>query len=160
MARSWTEAPATLRAFFRQRSRWIYGTLQCMVKYLRCLFNPRTPGLGFLLLPDLLFFQTLVPCVSTVGLLTNLLDPQPFELFLLGLSFCLAIILELALYLISLILAREHVSPLDLLVIIPQRIIYGFVCVYLTYRALVIAFLGVRVGWNKLDRVGNVEDIV
>ena len=160
MARSWTEAPATLRAFFRQRSRWIYGTLQCMVKYLRCLFNPRTPGLGFLLLPDLLFFQTLVPCVSTVGLLTNLLDPQPFELFLLGLSFCLAIILELALYLISLILARERVSPLDLLVIIPQRIIYGFVCVYLTYRALVIAFLGVRVGWNKLDRVGNVEDIV
>ena len=160
MARSWTEAPATLRAFFRQRSRWIYGTLQCMVKYLRCLFNPRTPGLGFLLLPDLLFFQTLVPCVSTVGLLTNLLDPQPFELLLLGLSFCLAIILELALYLISLILARERVSPLDLLVIIPQRIIYGFVCVYLTYRALVIAFLGVRVGWNKLDRVGNVEDIV
>ena len=123
------------------------------------LFNA-VAGLGFLLLPDLLFFQTLVPCVSTVGLLTNLLDPQPFELFLLGLSFCLAISLELALYLISLILAREHVSPLDLLVIIPQRIIYGFVCVYLTYRALVIAFLGVRVGWNKLDRVGNVEDIV
>ena len=160
LACSRTEAPATLRAFFRQRFRWTYGTLQCAVKYLRCLFNPRTPGLGFLLLPDLLVFRTLVPCVSTIGLITNLLNPEPFELLLLELSFCLALILELALYLMAVILARERFSLLDLLVIIPQRIIYGFVCVYLIYRALVIAFLGVRVGWNKLDRVGNVENIV
>ena len=160
LACSRTEAPATLRAFFRQRFRWTYGTLQCAVKYLRYLFNPCTPGLGFLLLPDLLVFQTLVPCVSTIGLITNLLNPEPFELLLLELSFCLALILELALYLMAIILARERFSLLDLLVIIPQRIIYGFVCVYLIYRALVIAFLGVRVGWNKLDRVGNVENIV
>ena len=158
LACSRTEAPATLRAFVRQRFRWTYGTLQCAVKYLRCLFSFRAPGLGFLLLPDLLIFQTLLPCVSTIGLLTNLADPQPFELFLLELSFCLAIILELVFYLLAAILARERLSLLDLLVIVPQRVIYGAVFVYLIFKALVVAFLGVRVGWNKLERTGSVND--
>ena len=32
-ARAWTEAPATLRALYRQRSRWAYGTIQSMWKH-------------------------------------------------------------------------------------------------------------------------------
>lgn len=159
MACSWTEAPSTMRGFSRQRFRWTFGTLQCMVKYLRCLFSLRAPGLGFLLLPDLLVFQTLVPCICAIGLLTNLLNPQPFELFLLELSFCLSILLELVIYLMAALLARERLSLLDLLVIVPQRLIYGVVCVYLIFKALVVAFVGGRVGWNKLDRVGNVEQL-
>ncbi len=159
LAFSRTEAPATLRAFLRQRFRWTYGTLQCAVKYLRCLFSFRAPGLGFLLLPDLLLFQTLVPCVSALGLLTNLMEPQRTELILLGISFCLAIALELLLYLLSTIYTRERPSALDLLTIIPQRILYGVLCTYLIFKALVVAFLGGKVGWNKLERVGNVDDI-
>ena len=159
LAFSRTEAPATLRAFLRQRFRWTYGTLQCAVKYLRSLFSFRAPGLGFLLLPDLLLFQTLVPCVSALGLLTNLMDPQRSELILLEVSFCLAIVLELLLYLLSTIYTRERPSALDLLTIIPQRILYGVLCTYLIFKALVVAFFGGKVGWNKLERVGNVDDM-
>ena len=160
LAFSRTEAPATLRAFLRQRFRWTYGTLQCLAKHLGALCSFRAPGLGFLLLPDLLLFQTAVPCVSAVGLLTNLIRPEPSELRLLAISFCLALALEALLYLISTVFTRERVRLPDLLAILPQRILYGAVCVYLLFKALVIAFFGGRVGWNKLDRLGNVDDTI
>jgi peptidoglycan/xylan/chitin deacetylase (PgdA/CDA1 family)/GT2 family glycosyltransferase len=46
-ARAWTEAPSTLRAFYRQRSRWAYGTIQSMWKHRQALWSrdqqPRRP---------------------------------------------------------------------------------------------------------------------
>jgi len=159
LAFSLTEAPATLRAFLRQRFRWTYGTLQCMAKYLRCLFSLRAPGMGFLLLPDLLVFQTLAPCATAFGLITNLVNPDRFEMLLLGVSFAFSLVMELLLYLLSTVYTRERVSPLDILIIVPQRILYGVLCTYLIYKALIIAFLGGRVGWNKLDRMGFPDGI-
>jgi peptidoglycan/xylan/chitin deacetylase (PgdA/CDA1 family)/GT2 family glycosyltransferase len=38
-ARAWTEAPSTLRAFYRQRSRWAYGTIQSMWKHRQALWS-------------------------------------------------------------------------------------------------------------------------
>ncbi len=159
LAYSRTEAPASLKAFMRQRFRWTYGTLQCAFKYMGCLFSFKAPGLGFLLLPDLLFFQTLIPCVSAFGLLTNLADPMRSELMLLWISYCLALILELILYLLAVLYTRERPSAVDILTIIPQRLIYGVLCTYIIFKSLVAAFLGSKVGWNKLERVGNVDDI-
>ncbi len=158
MAFSWTEAPASLSAFMRQRFRWTYGTLQCAVKYLRSMFSLRSPGLGFLLLPDLLLFQTLVPCVSAIGLVTNLFEPLQSELILLAVSFCLALILELVLYLLAHLFTKERPGVADLLTIIPQRILYGVLLTYLIFKSLLTAFIGGGVGWNKLERVGNVDD--
>src|SRR5206468_7835439 len=36
---AWTEAPETVRALTRQRSRWAYGTLQCLWKHRDMVFN-------------------------------------------------------------------------------------------------------------------------
>ena len=160
LAYSFTEAPATLRSFLIQRFRWTYGTLQCMAKHLRSLFSFRAPGLGFLLLPDLLLFQTFLPCVATFGLISNFLRPNRFEMILLAVSFVLSLVLEQVLYLISTLYADDRVTLPDVFAVIPQKILYGVLCTYLIYKALVIAFLGGRVGWNKLNRTGDVDDTI
>jgi peptidoglycan/xylan/chitin deacetylase (PgdA/CDA1 family)/GT2 family glycosyltransferase len=43
-ARAWTEAPSTLRALYRQRSRWAYGTIQSMWKHRNAIWS-RPPAL-------------------------------------------------------------------------------------------------------------------
>ena len=61
-----TEAPATLRMFFRQRFRWTYGTLQCLWKHRGALF--RYGWFGWVAIPAVwlfqVFFQALGPLVD------------------------------------------------------------------------------------------------
>lgn len=43
-ARAWTEAPSTVRALYRQRSRWAYGTIQSMWKHRHALWGSDAAG--------------------------------------------------------------------------------------------------------------------
>lgn len=60
-AKAYTETPDTLSAFFKQRSRWVFGTLQCVWKYRTWLFSLKRPSLGWIILPNVLFFNLLIP---------------------------------------------------------------------------------------------------
>jgi Glycosyltransferase like family 2 len=46
---AWTEAPETVHALVRQRSRWAYGTLQCLWKHRDVVFNWNYRALGWFL---------------------------------------------------------------------------------------------------------------
>ena len=53
-ARAWTEAPSTLRALWRQRYRWSYGTMQAMWKHrARSVRRPGEAGSAAAALPYL-----------------------------------------------------------------------------------------------------------
>ncbi len=56
---AWTLAPATLRALFRQRLRWLWGNLQCLLKHRRAVgrLTPRGAALGWVGLPNAWFVQ-------------------------------------------------------------------------------------------------------
>ncbi|MBQ6165672.1 MAG: glycosyltransferase family 2 protein [Clostridia bacterium] len=150
-----TEAPHNLRNFMRQRFRWTYATLQCIRKYLSCAFNPAKKGLGLVLMPDLLVFQTVLPLVTTVGLIGNLFALNLFELELISVSYIVAVCTELILFLLAKRVTREKIHAYDLLAVIPQRIVYGVVCTFLLFKAVLYAFLGVTVLWNKVERRGK-----
>lgn len=57
-ALAFTEAPATWRALFRQRLRWMAGFLQCLWKHRGAFFRPN--ALGWLGMPNLLYTNLLV----------------------------------------------------------------------------------------------------
>ena len=59
---AWTEAPDSFRAFFRQRFRWTFGTLQCLWKQRGALFT--CGWFGWLALPTLWLFQVLFQILS------------------------------------------------------------------------------------------------
>jgi cellulose synthase/poly-beta-1,6-N-acetylglucosamine synthase-like glycosyltransferase len=149
-----TEAPQTLRDFMKQRFRWTYATIQCIHKYIGSLFNPRVPAMGFLLMPDLLIFQVVVPVVTMIGFISNLLCYRRYEFILITVTFAASLLFEAALFLLSLTITHEKCTASDVLCIIPQRMIYGVVCTYILYKAIVVAWIGGRVRWNKVNRVG------
>ena len=155
LAFSETEAPDNLKNFVRQRFRWTYSTLQCEKKYLGCTFNPRRKGLGLLLMPDLLVFQTVLPLVTTVGFILNLFYFNSYEFTLLAVSYLSSVLMEMLLFFFAQRITREKISYKDFLAVLPQRIIYGVICTFLLYKAALYAFIGVTVLWNKVDRKGN-----
>jgi hypothetical protein len=59
-AQAFTEAPDTVGGLLKQRFRWSFGTLQCVWKHRAALFNPKTPALGFVALPQIWLFQILL----------------------------------------------------------------------------------------------------
>ncbi|HET7286018.1 MAG TPA: glycosyltransferase family 2 protein, partial [Pyrinomonadaceae bacterium] len=61
---AWTEAPETVRALARQRSRWAYGTLQCLWKHRDMVFNWNYRALGWFSLPSIWFFQIILVAIT------------------------------------------------------------------------------------------------
>ena len=73
-----TEAPETLKQFFKQRFRWSYGVMQTFWKNRDALLNWKYRWLGWIALPNILIFQYIIPFVipladffMIVGLLTG-----------------------------------------------------------------------------------------
>ena len=155
LAFSETESPDTLRGFVRQRFRWTYSTLQCEKKYLRCLLNPLKKGMGLLLMPELVVFQTLLPLVTTVGFIINLFYFNSYEFKLISVSYGVSVLIEVILFLLARRITGEKISIKDMIAVLPQRIIYGVICTFLLYKAVIYAFIGTSVLWNKVERKGN-----
>src|SRR5262249_38779574 len=63
-ARSLTGAPEGRGALYKQRSRWSYGTLQCLWKHARAFGKG---SLGWVALPNMLIFQLVFPLLSPIG---------------------------------------------------------------------------------------------
>ena len=106
-------------------------------------------------MPDLVIFQTLLPLVTTVGFIVNLVYYDAFQFKLLAVSYALSVFVEIVLFLLAWRITREKIYFRDILCVIPQRIVYGVVCTFLLYKAALYAFLGVTVLWNKVDRSKN-----
>ncbi|MFZ5986984.1 MAG: glycosyltransferase [Bacillota bacterium] len=157
-ARAYTEAPEDLVSFLKQRLRWSYGTLQCLWKHRSSLFNPKHKRVGFITLPYMWLYQFLF---QTVSPLTEVL----FILGLLGSNPSASIIMYLTFFIIDFVItlyafSLEKESPRPLLWLFLQRIIYRQLMTYVVYKSLLSALKGVKVGWNKLKRKGNVENPV
>lgn len=58
---AYTETPFTVTDFVKQRVRWVYGTMQCLVKYKRYMFNPFSGSLGLVVLPHTLIYSVFLP---------------------------------------------------------------------------------------------------
>lgn len=153
-AYAYTEAPSDLQALIKQRSRWTFGTLQCLWKYRKQIFHPGHKSLGFLALPNMWLFQFVFQALSPLadiyfifGLFSGAGKVMMFYLIFFLVDFLTA------LYAFKL----EGEKPKPLLWIFLQRIIYRQIMAYVIIKTLFAAVKGMAVGWNKLNRHGNVE---
>lgn len=65
----WTEGPATLKVYGRQRSRWARGLAQLMFAHRKLLFNPRYGRLGMIVMPYNFVFELLAPIIEALGII-------------------------------------------------------------------------------------------
>jgi cellulose synthase/poly-beta-1,6-N-acetylglucosamine synthase-like glycosyltransferase/peptidoglycan/xylan/chitin deacetylase (PgdA/CDA1 family)/spore germination protein YaaH len=171
----YTEAPATFQAFFRQRFRWAYGTLQCLWKHRGALF--RYGWFGSLAIPAVWIFQvlfqalgplvdlkvvwTLVDFVyswATMGALNQDWQPLPgitrlvLEVgFFYGIFFGVDLIGAFVAYWLD----RERYR--DLWWLFWQRFVYRQLMYAVLWKSVVTAVKGKRQGWGKLERRGTVQ---
>lgn len=154
-AKAYTEAPEDLIGFLKQRLRWSYGTLQCLWKHRSALFNFKHKRVGFITLPYMWLYQFLF---QTVSPLTEVL----FILGLLGNNPSASITIYVVFFTLDFLItlyafSLEKESPKPLIWMVLQRIVYRQLMTYVVYKSLLSALKGVKVGWNKLNRKGNVE---
>jgi peptidoglycan-N-acetylglucosamine deacetylase len=154
-AYAYTESPEDVKSLLKQRYRWSYGTLQCLWKHRKALFNPQHRTLGFIALPNMWFFQYIFQTISPLAdllMAAGVFGSHPLKV--LG-FYLLFLFLDLLASLFAFRLEKESMKPLIWLFL--QRFIYRQFMTYVVIKSIFSSIRGVSVGWNKLKRTGNVE---
>jgi cellulose synthase/poly-beta-1,6-N-acetylglucosamine synthase-like glycosyltransferase/peptidoglycan/xylan/chitin deacetylase (PgdA/CDA1 family)/spore germination protein YaaH len=151
---AWTEAPETVRTLARQRSRWAYGTLQCLWKHRDMVFNWNYRALGWFSLPSVWFFQIILVAVTPMVDLF-LLASLPFGVWNAVLPFIVTFLtMDVILATLACLLEREPI--VWALRILPMRLIYRPMLSYCIWKAILRAIKGAWVSWGKLERTASV----
>ncbi|MBV9922635.1 MAG: glycosyltransferase, partial [Pseudonocardia sp.] len=158
-ARAWTEAPATMAQLWRQRYRWSYGTMQAMWKHRRAVREAGLAGrVGRRGLAHVAAFHILLPLTAPlvdVFFLYGLVFADPALTLLLG-GGMLGVQLLGALYAF-----RLEGEPVNLLWVLPaQQIVYRQVMYTVLIRSVAAAVSGVRVRWQRMHRIGVLNDLL
>lgn len=152
---AWTEAPETIRDLIKQRSRWAFGTLQCLWKHRDMVLDWGHPALGWFSLPSLWFFQIILvaitPIVDSILLLSLLLGISP-QIWIYVLLF---LVMDLFLAFLACWMEKEPLH--HAFRIIPMRLFYRPLLSWVIWKAIVRALRGAIVGWSKLERTASVN---
>jgi peptidoglycan-N-acetylglucosamine deacetylase len=171
---AYTEAPATLSSFFKQRFRWTFGTLQCLFKHRKSL--GKSGLFGRLALPMLWVYQFGIQIIAPfvdLQLLYSLLvfgsawashsvltrDWRPLSdatqtMAYIGFMYALFFMVEFVSAFIAFRMDHEKKSQLWWLFL--QRLVYRQVLYAVVWKALWQALKGARTGWGKFERQGTV----
>lgn len=68
----WTEAPATLKMFMRQRVRWAIGLIHALKRIKKSILNPKRKQLGLIMTPFIVFYEILGPFIELIGTLVTI----------------------------------------------------------------------------------------
>jgi cellulose synthase/poly-beta-1,6-N-acetylglucosamine synthase-like glycosyltransferase/spore germination protein YaaH/peptidoglycan/xylan/chitin deacetylase (PgdA/CDA1 family) len=153
-----TEAPETLKMFFKQRFRWSFGVMQTFWKNRDALFNWKYKWLGWAAMPNILIFQYIIPSIipfadffMVIGLLTG-------NGAKIGLYYLLFMFVDVAVALLAFSFEKERI--VKLIWVIPQRLIWRWLLWLVLYRTFRRAIKGELQHWGVLKRTGNVKDIM
>jgi cellulose synthase/poly-beta-1,6-N-acetylglucosamine synthase-like glycosyltransferase len=167
---AYTEAPMNLKDLASQRFRWAFGTLQVLIKNKMAIANPKYKWLGMWGLPNIFLFQVFSPVITPIVDLEVILLIGLFavEMFMgvrvfsveqfAGLFTFAAIynVIDFSSSIWAFSMEKRENWKL-LLWLIPQRIFYRFFLNWICLKSLVSALKGNAIGWNKLDRIGNLK---
>ncbi len=152
-----TEAPETIRMFFKQRFRWSFGIMQSLWKHRDALFNPAYGSLGLVALPNALLFQIVMPFLSPLAdaaMILAMITGNGLQV----LEYYLVFLLVDAIGgIVAFSFERERPGRLWLL--IPQRFGYRQLMYWVLFRSIGAALRGRLVGWGVLKRTGRVGEV-
>ncbi|WP_017380287.1 glycosyltransferase [Paenisporosarcina sp. TG-14] len=152
-AYAYTEVPENSKDFIKQRYRWNFGTLQCFWKHKKAFCGIKQKSLGFVALPNMLLFQFVFPLfapfidiVFVLGMLSGNIKKSLF-------FYSCYLLTDFLICLFAFRLEKLSLKPLILLFL--QRIFYRYLLLWVSWKSMLAAMKGTRVGWNKLKRSGN-----
>jgi len=158
-AYAYTEVPETLRMLVKQRFRWTFGIMQTFWKHHDKMFVRSNPNLGWVVLPNMLIFQLILPVLSPLvdlTLLVSLFMPKGGILVALYFGYYL---LDLLISFMAFRFDGEKLTIRDALNLFLQRILYRQVLWYVLVKGYLRAIKGELALWGILKRTGNVETV-
>ncbi|WP_316739247.1 glycosyltransferase family 2 protein, partial [Pedobacter aquatilis] len=174
---AYTEAPETINMLLKQRFRWSFGVMQSFWKNKKTLFNKKYGYFGLVGMPNILFYQIILPIFSPladffmlISLISGLFSLATINnLTLSGFSgllspengFAQVLFYYLLFILVDIIFAAiafrmEGMSYKKLIYIFPQRFFWRQLMYIVLFRALRKAIKGELSQWGTLKRTGNV----
>jgi peptidoglycan-N-acetylglucosamine deacetylase len=152
---AYTEVPETLTTLIRQRVRWTFGTLQSVWKHRDTAFVPRYGTMAFVTIPNILLQQLMAAGISPIAEIALLLA-------LIGGNAKAALVYYAALFAVdvfagAIAYALEEENPLNLSLILFQRILYPRLLLYVVCKSLLFAAGGRTIGWGEHIRNATVE---
>jgi cellulose synthase/poly-beta-1,6-N-acetylglucosamine synthase-like glycosyltransferase/peptidoglycan/xylan/chitin deacetylase (PgdA/CDA1 family) len=154
-ARAWTEAPSSLRALWRQRYRWSYGTLQAVWKH-RAAFWRRGEGrIGRRGLPYLVLFQLALPLLAPLIDVFSLYGLVFLDAGAVAAFWLVFLGLQLALGWYAFRLDGE--SPRALWAMPIQQFVYRQLMYLVVIESILTAIRGTPLHWRPISRSGEIE---
>ena len=150
---SYTEAPESFQQLLKQRYRWTRGIIQSIRKHKKLLFNP-TINLRNTIILWAMFFEALIwPTMNIAAHLFFILAALFFGFSSLIIFWWISLaLLDLVSALFCITAEKEEVR------LLPYTIIYRmfFILVIDICKAMstIEEFLGIRMTWGKLERIG------
>ncbi len=157
-AYAYTEVPEHLRQFLKQRVRWSFGVMQTFWKHKDMMFSNVNKPLGWVALPDMLLFKYIIPLLSPIAdflMIVALLTGNGGKI-----AFYFLIYVVVDALIASIAFAFEKENPAKLIWLIPQRLIYRWLMMYVFFKAIKRAIKGELQEWGVLKRTGNVKEIL
>ncbi len=152
---AYTEAPANLKDFMKQRYRWCYGRYEVLKKHRDIIFNKEYGRIGMLGLPYYLIAPWVDLVTSGVLAVTLIIAAVTNNLVSYLINFVIfAIPFALLMFYVLYIDGIKDQKRLPIYAII-QGIYYSYLLNYINIKAGIDHQLGVRANWNKLKRVGT-----
>jgi poly-beta-1,6 N-acetyl-D-glucosamine synthase len=156
-ALAFTEVPETLHMLLKQRFRWTFGIMQSFWKHRGNLFVRRNPNLGWIVLPNMLIFQLILPLLSPlvdITLIFSLFMPKGGIIVLLYFGYYF---LDLCISILAFRFDSEKFTLRDAGNLFLQRIIYRQLLWYVLMKGYLRAMKGELAAWGFLKRTGSVE---
>ncbi|MEY2640427.1 MAG: hypothetical protein RIR90_1909, partial [Bacteroidota bacterium] len=157
---AYTEAPETVAQFMKQRVRWTFGVLQTIWKHKDIALGGSNKALSWIAIPDIIIFKYVIPAFTPLADVIALLsltagvsssDNQMLDYYLLFL------LVDTGIAAFAFLLEGEKLYQLILL--IPQRLIYRWLMLVVLFQSLLRAVKGELQHWGVLKRTGNVKDL-
>ena len=153
-----TEAPETLKMFFKQRFRWSFGVMQTFWKNRDVLFNWKYKSLGWIAMPNILIFQYIIPSIIPLADFFMIVGLATGNAAKIGWYYLIFMLVDVAVALLAYSFEKEKKSALIWL--IPQRLVWRWLMWLVLFRAFRRAIKGELQNWGVLKRTGNVKEII
>ncbi|MEI6585823.1 MAG: hypothetical protein WCL56_07045, partial [Sediminibacterium sp.] len=114
--------------------------------------------LGFIAFPDMLLFKYIIPLFSPIADFLMVIGLLTDNAAKIGRYYLVFIIVDAITASIAFAFAKEKVWKLVWL--IPQRLIYRWLMLWVLFKSMRQAIKGELQHWGVLKRTGNVKDIV
>jgi cellulose synthase/poly-beta-1,6-N-acetylglucosamine synthase-like glycosyltransferase/spore germination protein YaaH/peptidoglycan/xylan/chitin deacetylase (PgdA/CDA1 family) len=150
-----TEAPESLKMFFKQRFRWSYGVMQTFWKNRDAMLNWKYRWLGWVALPNILIFQYIIPFVIPLADFFMIVGLFTGNASKIGGYYLVFMLVDLAVA--ALAFSFEKENAFRLVWLIPQRLIWRWLTWLVLFRAVRRALKGELQHWGVLKRTGNVK---